>query len=134
MSEAQFAQMHRDIDRDVAAAEERAAAATAYRQKLDEMRGTASVDGVTATVDPSGALLDLALPHDLRYKTGEKLAESVMKAFRAAYADVASKVRDEAAATFGAGSAVAERMGDELAKRTAVIGEPEPESPPGRRW
>lgn len=131
MSEAQFAQAHRDIDRDVAAAQERAAAAAAYRQKLDQMRGTASADGVTVTVDPSGALMDISLPHDLRYQSGEKLARSVMKAFRAAYGNVASKVREEAAATFGADSAVTQRMGDELAKRAAVIGEPDAE--PGAR-
>lgn len=136
MTDAQFEQIHRDLDKDVADAQKRAAAASAYRQKVDQLRGTASVDGVTAIVEPGGALVDLSLPHDLTYKTGEKLSRSVMQAFRAAYADVASKVTEEASSTFGDGSAVTQRMSDELAKRTAVIGEPtrEPETRAQRRW
>lgn len=134
MTQSPFEAAHNRIDRQVAEAQERAAAATEYRQTVERLRGTASSQGVTVSVDASGALVSLDLPHDLTYKTGPKLANTILQTVRAAYADVSSKVREQAAASFGEGSPAAQRMDEEIAKRTQVIGEPEEPERERRRW
>lgn len=134
MSEAAFEAAHQNIEKQIASARERAAAASKFRQTVDGLRGVATVNGVTATVEPTGVLVDLNLPQDLTYKTGEKLSKAVIQAVRAAFADVSTKVRQETESVYGADSEITRRMSDELGKRTAIVGEPEPEKPTGRGW
>lgn len=134
MTQSPFEAAHNRIDRQVAEAQERAAAAAEYRRTVESLRGTASSQGVTASVDASGALMSLDLPQDLTYKTGPKLANTILQTVRAAYADVANKVREQAAVSFGEGSPAAQRMDEEIAKRAQVIGEPEEPERDRRRW
>jgi hypothetical protein len=112
---------HRRIDRDVAAAQERAVLATRFRQATDQMRGTATVEGVTATVDASGALTALELPERLEHRRSTVLATTVLTATRAAYADVTAKVQQAAGEAFGADSPLTERVRDELGRRAEVL-------------
>lgn len=119
---------HARIDRDVAAAHARAEAAAEFRRNVDAARGTATVDGVTATVDASGALTALTLPERLEHRRSTTLAASILAATRAAYADIAAQVQVMAGETFGADSPVADRMRSELERRAAVL-ESGPASP-----
>lgn len=112
------------IDRDIAAAQERAERARAFRQEVDRLRGTATVDGVTATVDITGVLSDLRLPRQLAYRDPDSLAASVLAAIRAAHAEVAATAREAAEREFGADSATATAFANELSTRFADPGAP----------
>ncbi|WGL53253.1 YbaB/EbfC family nucleoid-associated protein [Nocardioides sp. BP30] len=121
--------VHRRIDQDVAAAQERAALATRFRQTADQLRGTATVDGVTATVDASGALTELTLPDRLEHRRSTVLAAQVLRATRAAYADVTAKVQQAAGEAFGADSPVTARVRGELDRRAEVLASSTPPPP-----
>jgi len=110
------------LDRDIAAAQERAERARTFRESVDRLRASATVDGVTATVDVTGVLTDLSLPGQLSYRDPGRLSRTVLEAVRAAHAQVAEAAKDAAAREFGAGSATALAFGAELDRRFSPRG------------
>ena len=109
------------IDSDIAGAQERARRATEFRQTLDEVRGRATVRGVTATLDSAGGLRDLALPSTFDERSATELRDDILAAVRAAQQDVADAVRREAARAFGSGSPVSQRLETELEQRFGSV-------------
>ena len=106
----------RRIDDDIAAAQARARQATYFRQTLDDLRGAATVHGVTVTLDSAGGLRDVAFPQRVD-RTGEELRADVLAALQEARRQVADAVRREAAVAFGDSSDVTRRMDQELRQR-----------------
>ena len=62
-----FDQRLAQLDVDIEAVHRRAAAATAFRQGTEKVRGRSSVDGIEVTVDSAGTLIDLDLGQDLAW-------------------------------------------------------------------
>ena len=62
-----FDQRLAQLDVDIEAVHQRAAAATAFRQGTEKVRGRSSVDGIEVTVDSAGTLIDLDLGQDLAW-------------------------------------------------------------------
>lgn len=108
------------ISRDVAGAQERAAAATRARERIDTVRGRArsSRGEVVAVVDPSGLLVDLELSEAATTSTPAALAALIRRTVHDAHLDAAERAVAIADDELGAGSAVSRRLRDELADRT----------------
>lgn len=105
------------VDADISSAADRARAATAFRQSLEALRGHGRARGVTVTVDSAGGLHDLELPRSFDERTAAELRDDILAAVRVAQQDVVDAIRSRTRTTFGAGSAVAERVDAELAAR-----------------
>lgn len=109
------------IAADVQTAVDRAQKAQQFQGELSALRGTATSDGISATVDASGGLLELSLPRDLSYRSGTDLARSILAVVRSAYADVAGQAAQAAADAFGGDSPVTGRMREELDRRATIL-------------
>lgn len=130
-SSAEFERLSARIDGDVRAAEQRAEDALRFRAQADAIRGTATQDGVSVTVDASGALIGLTLPRDLSYRDSDSLARTVLAATRSAYAEVRRRLDDVASEAFGVDSPIVDRLREEMRRRASTLAPDSGESGPG---
>lgn len=85
----------------------RARAALGWRQAVESMRGQGEVDGVQATVNGTGSLVDLRIPPPACAGGGQALAERVSEAIVRARTAVARTVARSGEDTFGEDSSEA---------------------------
>jgi hypothetical protein len=79
----------------------RARTALAWRQAVEAMRAEGEVDGVRATVNGTGSLVDLRIPTPACADGGEALAQRVSEAITRARTEAARLAARSGAETFG---------------------------------
>lgn len=79
----------------------RARTALEWRQAVEALRADGEVDGVRATVNGTGSLVDLTIPTPACADGGEALADRVSRAIAAARAEAARLAASSGEATFG---------------------------------
>lgn len=89
---------------------DRARAALQWRRTAESLEGTGEADGVRATVNGTGALVDLRVPSAAVTDGGDRVAERISAAVAAARADVARLVARSGEETFGEDSHEAEAI------------------------
>lgn len=82
----------------------RARAALEWRRATESLEGTGEADGVRATVNGTGALVDLRVPSAAVADGGDRVAERISAAVAAARTDVARLVARSGEETFGEAS------------------------------
>lgn len=129
----------------------RARAALAWRRAVEAMRAEGEVDGVRATVNGTGSLVDLRIPTPACADGGEALAQRVSEAITRARAEAAQRAARSGAETFGEGSHEAATIRasweDGARRRPQVVSatddrrddprppsSPPPASPPAGTW
>lgn len=79
----------------------RARTALEWRQAVEALRADGEVDGVRATVNGTGSLVDLTIPTPACADGGEALADRVSRAIAAARTEAARLAASSGEATFG---------------------------------
>jgi DNA-binding protein YbaB len=107
-------------DHELRALAERAQRAFRWRAEVDDHTGAGSADGVTVTVNGSGALTTVRIEEAACAQGGRELATRILAALAAAQADVSAQLVTSAKATFGEESNEVATIGAALADRRAV--------------
>ena len=96
---------------DLARLMEQAQAAFRWRAQADRLTGESDLDGVSVTVNGSGAIAALELTDAACADGGERLSQRIIAAVRAAQDDLSAAIRRSAALTFGEDSDQARTVG-----------------------
>lgn len=107
------------VELQIQQAEARAATATQLRQQLDAVRGVASnrENDITATVDPTGRLVDLVIKDSALELSGADLTRTILELTRRAGRQAAETTLELSAEAFGAEDGLTTRLRGELEDR-----------------
>lgn len=111
------------VEQQIQQAEARAATATRLRQDLEAVRSSASnrENDITATVDPTGRLVDLVIKDSALELSGADLTRTILELTRRAGRQAAEASLALSADAFGAEDGLTKRLRGELEDRFGTL-------------